>query len=737
MKIKVKLLSIILSFVLLIGLVPTTVFAAGLQISVKTPEGISIALETEPTDRIYEVKEQIEVKTGIPVEKQQLLFADKELIDDCTLQDYGIQRDSILHLMLALNQNGYVSPYTVVFDGFEQRPELSELLEGMEGLTAEDVKITGYGNNVNATGKENLAYAEIQGINGVSGTSKIYFSINPFNLSNAKLLRSNANYNNGDALDNLLAIESNNGTYIIPGDTIALREIRAYTVMVDQGWYPAPCYYIDSSLIQLTENKTYANVSPNSAGSQTRYFIVSSSPNFVQDDSSVEQGHWDYGLSSDNRNNKMNEILNSLEKTYFSCPNSMNITIGTFTAVSQIELSVDSPCYPDYDDGDTKWNVSTNTEGINIQDAVCKLIVNEDKSACNVRHQIDIYFTPDENHIIAGNATCNFLSQNLRIQTDANTQWYKASIITSQMKDTHTWTDWEIVNEPTCTEAGKQVRKCTACGFTEINTISAGHNWGEPLWNWSDDGKTAAVTFTCNNDSAHTQSPEVEITSKVKTPATCTEKGITIYTAEVTFNGQKYTSTKDVADIAKLSHTLKKTDKVESTCTTAGKEAYYTCEVCQKHFSDAEGNNEIAKLEEYGIIPATEHKAGTEWKHNETSHWNECVNNCGEKLNEAAHTFEWVVDKEATATEAGSKHEECTVCGYEKAAVEIPAAGTTEPTDPPKPTDPDKENPDTGTTSPQTGDNSNFALWITLLFASGGALTVAAIYSRKKRKTER
>ena len=56
-------------------------------------------------------------------------------------------------------------------------------------------------------------------------------------------------------------------------------------------------------------------------------------------------------------------------------------------------------------------------------------------------------------------ATCNFLSPNLRIQTDANTQWYKASIITSQMNDTHTWTDWKIVDEPTCTEDGKIQQK--------------------------------------------------------------------------------------------------------------------------------------------------------------------------------------------------------------------------------------------------------------------------------------
>ena len=37
------------------------------------------------------------------------------------------------------------------------------------------------------------------------------------------------------------------------------------------------------------------------------------------------------------------------------------------------------------------------------------------------------------------------------------------------------------------------------------------------------------------------------------------------------------------------------------------------------------------------------------------------------------------------------------------------------------------------TTSPQTGDNSNFALWIALLFLSGGAVTVTTVYGRKKK----
>ena len=39
------------------------------------------------------------------------------------------------------------------------------------------------------------------------------------------------------------------------------------------------------------------------------------------------------------------------------------------------------------------------------------------------------------------------------------------------------------------------------------------------------------------------------------------------------------------------------------------------------------------------------------WHSDETNHWNTCE--CGEKLNEAAHTFEWVIDKEAAAAGKG------------------------------------------------------------------------------------
>ena len=73
--------------------------------------------------------------------------------------------------------------------------------------------------------------------------------------------------------------------------------------------------------------------------------------------------------------------------------------------------------------------------------------------------------------------------------------------------------------------------------------------------------------------------------------------------------------------------------------------------------------------------PGHTHDYGTEWKYDKDNHWHECT--CGDKANVAAHTpGEWIVDTEATETTDGSRHMECTVCGYVTATETIPAKGT-------------------------------------------------------------
>ena len=140
-------------------------------------------------------------------------------------------------------------------------------------------------------------------------------------------------------------------------------------------------------------------------------------------------------------------------------------------------------------------------------------------------------------------------------------------------------------------------------------------------------------------------------------------------------------------------------------------------------------------------IDSHNHNYGTEWKYDETNHWHECED--GEKADITAHNFKWIVDKEATTAEKGSKHEECTVCGYKKAAVDIPAIGFGSSSDdqPNKPintasyenSSADQTNKPINTASPKTGNTDNMILWIVLLVIGGGAFITATAVDRKKK----
>ena len=171
----------------------------------------------------------------------------------------------------------------------------------------------------------------------------------------------------------------------------------------------------------------------------------------------------------------------------------------------------------------------------------------------------------------------------------------------------HSLTHYEY-KAPTCAENGnKEYWYCESCkqyfsdenatmSTTKEDTVipATEHAYGEPTWEWSKNGQSATATFICDNDENHQESKEASITSTVKEEPTCTEDGITVYTATVEFNGQTYTDTKEIADLPATGHQLTKVDGKVQTIEETGNITYWHCEICDKYFSDENGEHEIS-----------------------------------------------------------------------------------------------------------------------------------------------
>ena len=315
-------------------------------------------------------------------------------------------------------------------------------------------------------------------------------------------------------------------------------------------------------------------------------------------------------------------------------------------------------------------------------------------------------------------------------------------VIIEGSKAAHTAGEWIIDTPATATTSGSKHKECTVCGYTmATETIPATgggehtHSYGSE---WKNDADNHWHECSCGDKkdtAAHTAGEWI-----IDTPATatadgtkhkeCTVCGYTMATETIPATGggehtHSYGSEwKNDAD--NHWHECSCGDKKDTAAHTASEWIIDTPATATTSGSKHKECTVCGYTMTTETIPATgggehTHSYGSEWKYNADNHWHEC--SCGDKADKAAHDFKWVVDKEATATKKGSKHEECKVCGYKKAAVEIPATGT--PTEPGKPTGPD---------SPQTGDNSNMILWIALLFISGGAVIGITAYSKKKKE---
>ena len=321
-------------------------------------------------------------------------------------------------------------------------------------------------------------------------------------------------------------------------------------------------------------------------------------------------------------------------------------------------------------------------------------------------------------------------------------------VIIEGSKAAHTAGEWIIDTPATATTSGSKHKECTVCGYTmATETIPATgggehtHSYGSE---WKNDADNHWHECSCGDKkdtAAHTAGEWI-----IDTPATattdgskhkeCTVCGYTMATETIPATGggehtHSYGSEwKNDAD--NHWHECSCGDKKDTAAHTAGEWIIDTPATATTDGSKHKECTVCGYTMTIETIPATgggehTHNYSSDWKSDSINHWKEC--SCGDKADVAAHSFKWVVDKEATATKKGSKHEECKVCGYQRPAVEIPATGSTT-----KPTDPTGSNPNTGAESPKTGDNSNMILWIAVLFVSGFGVLGTVIYGKKKKE---
>ena len=228
-----------------------------------------------------------------------------------------------------------------------------------------------------------------------------------------------------------------------------------------------------------------------------------------------------------------------------------------------------------------------------------------------------------------------------------------------------------------------------------LNIHVNSHQYSEPVFTWNDDN-TCTVTYSCSNCNKTETDQSCEIVSTT-TEATCTTAGKTVYTASIEVNGTVYSDVHEV-DIPALGHqagdwtvvkeatcteegksvqkclrcghvleekVLSKVEHVMSdwqetiapTCTSEGIEER-TCTVC--------GENESRKVEALGhdLVETKVNPTCTE-EGSVVSNCTRCDYSKKEMIPALGHKYgKWVVTKEPTFLEDGTKERTCEVCKH-------------------------------------------------------------------------
>lgn len=284
------------------------------------------------------------------------------------------------------------------------------------------------------------------------------------------------------------------------------------------------------------------------------------------------------------------------------------------------------------------------------------------------------------------------------------------------------WDGEKDITEITSANAGKTLKRhdkctggtatcvakavCDICG-QEYGELAA-HRYGAPTCDWNEHSCT--VTLTCRT-CEHIKS-ETVAGKKVTIQPTCTAEGYDVWTAKfenIAFPNQTTTDNIQPA----LGHDYKQREWIYNTENNTAAISF-DCYFCNEYFGDKQATLKQERITlapncnrvgsknctfEY-ILKEGEYRADRQepktyvntvddveipknpnahdfsgaYQKDETQHWHVCKNGCTQTDIKTSHiASEWIVDTPAQIGIAGSKHKECTVCGYTTETEEIPA----------------------------------------------------------------
>ena len=231
----------------------------------------------------------------------------------------------------------------------------------------------------------------------------------------------------------------------------------------------------------------------------------------------------------------------------------------------------------------------------------------------------------------------------------------------------------------TCQAAGQTVYICSVCKDTKTTPIDkAEHQWSS----WKEDvpatcSQTGREIRTCNicqapdsREIKKTDHTYVDSSITVTKPATCTETGIRTYTCSVCGAVGKTETIEKIAhkddnqdgkcDVCKtiLSHT-----HVRGTLQKDANNHWYLCTICNEKMDvtpHADANKD-GKCDICSLAVTHTHAYATAWSTNATHHWHACtaVTGCTAQNSLAKHT-----DAKNNSTNANGADGLCDVCGY-------------------------------------------------------------------------